>query len=208
MSDEADDGRDDKEDDSFRQPTQDLDSAIKTLSQINTNTRKLYEAIDKYQEIDRKLTQVFSSLDFSNLEQAAAISINPKLFRQVESLNQTAVLDMYKVVAATRDVEAATAEEEDLEDGDLEVADNVEATYYDLLATYVSNYSGNISSGVRSAADSILSSDKIQEKRDSVAELFHRADEQTIEMLVSVTWMCIQIIVVLMLGRVGSEDSR
>ena len=185
---------------------QNLGATLQALDQINNDYSKLFSALDQYQDINRKVNRALLAIDFDQFDRALATAVNPKLFRQVEALEQTAVLDMYKVVAATRKVEAETAEEEGIDEVELEVADSVESTYYDLIATYVSNAGDSFPSGVHRAADSILSSDQVQEKRDYAVDLFQRADEQTRAILVSVTWMCIQVIFTMFLADSSSED--
>lgn len=183
-----------------------LATAVDTMESVSVDKAQLAKMARLSAKVNQQYAAALADFDFSKIDKAAAIAVNEDVFRAIENIDQTAVTDMYRVVEAAQQIEQTGGDKSKTVEG-TETADSVENTFYDLIGTYISNSDEDVSDGVQGASSTLQSSIGVQEKREAFADLFKRADERTKQLLVTLTWVSIQVVIAMLFAEAHEQDT-
>lgn len=109
---------------------------------------------------------------FEAANRAIARSVNPEIFDISRDIEESAILDLYQVIAAVNQIEAEEGDKEEAEDVQtVSTLDRIEKNRYNFVATYIFNGREFFSDSSTSAAEDILQTNSVWEKREAFTEL-------------------------------------
>lgn len=183
------------------------EQALQQIAEEFTIPQQELQRFGRQMEITQEQLQQFEAAN-----RAIARSINPEIFDIYRDFENSAILDLYEVVAAINQIEAedeVEAVEEEEEGEEVQAAsasDGIEKNTYNFVATYILNGHDFFSETSTNAAEDILQTDSVWEKRKAFTHLVRSADQQTRAVLEMTTHVALTFLLMMFFPASGEDE--